>query len=116
MVTGRHQQSPPASPGTVFAQLLAATITDSQAAAQLRERFLVARRAEVARLWQHAVELGQVRPGGSADVAIDVLFSPIVYCVLVGHASFGQAEAAQFADAALNGLLAPAQPVLEAGR
>ena len=112
MVTGRHQQSPPASPGTVFAQLLAATITDSQAAAQLRERFLVARRAEVARLWQHAVELGQVRPGGSADV----LFSPIVYCVLVGHASFGQAEAAQFADAALNGLLAPAQPVLEAGR
>jgi AcrR family transcriptional regulator len=93
--------------GTVFAQLLAATTTDSQAAAQLRDRFLVARRAEVARLWQRAVELGQARPEISADLAIDVLFSPIVYRLLVGHASFGPAEAGQFADAALNGLLHP---------
>jgi AcrR family transcriptional regulator len=101
--------------GTVFAQLLGATTTDAQAAAQLRDRFLAARRAEVARLWQRAVELGQARPGMNADIAIDVLFSPIVYRLLVGHAPIGPAEAAQFADAALNGLLAPARPESAAG-
>lgn len=60
-------------------------------------------------LWQHAVELGQARPGVPADVAIDVLFSPIVYRLLVGHAPFGPAEAAQLADSTLSGLLTPSR-------
>jgi AcrR family transcriptional regulator len=93
--------------GTVFAQLLAATVTDPQAAERLRDRFLGARRADVTRLWQRAVDLGQARPGIGADIAIDILFSPIVYRLLVGHAPFGPDEAAQFADAALSGLLTP---------
>jgi AcrR family transcriptional regulator len=97
--------------GTVFAQLLAATVTDPQAAGRLRDQFLADRRADVTRLWQRAVDLGQARPGIGADIAIDVLFSPIVYRLLVGHAPFGPAEAAQLADAALGGLLNPAGPL-----
>ena len=96
--------------GTVFAQLVAATVTDPQAAERLRDRFLAARRADLTSLWQRAVDLGQARPGIGADIAIDVLLSPIVCRLLVGHAPFGPAEAAQFADAALCGLLTPASP------
>ncbi|HUB39177.1 MAG TPA: hypothetical protein VMA72_10020 [Streptosporangiaceae bacterium] len=54
-------------------------------------------------------EHGEIRrPGIGADIAIDILFSPIVYRLLLGHAPLGPAEAAQFADAALSGLLTPA--------
>jgi AcrR family transcriptional regulator len=93
--------------GAVFAQLLAAAVTDPHAAQRLRDRFLAVRRADVTRLWQRAVDLGQARPGISADSAIDVLFSPIIYRLLVGHAPAGPAEAAHLADAALSGLLTP---------
>jgi AcrR family transcriptional regulator len=91
--------------GTVFVQLLAATATDPAASQRLREGFLAGRWAETTMMWQRGVERNEVRPEISAQMAIDVLFSPIVYRLLVGHAPIDRDVAAELADAALNGLL-----------
>lgn len=58
-------------------------------------------------MWQRAVARGEVRADIPAEVAIDVLFSPIVYRLLVGHAPIHPESAAAIADAVLGGLLAP---------
>jgi hypothetical protein len=97
-----------ASPaGTVLTQLLAATATDLSAARQLRDRFLVGRWAQTAVMWQRAVARGEVRADISPEVAIDVLFSPVIYRLLVRHAPIDPQAAAAIADAVLGGLLAP---------
>jgi AcrR family transcriptional regulator len=98
-----------ASPaGTVLTQLLAATATDPSAARQLRDRFLAGRWAQTEVMWQRAVARGEVRAGITPEVAIDVLFSPVIYRLLVRHAPIDPDSAAAIADAVLGGLLAPA--------
>jgi AcrR family transcriptional regulator len=93
--------------GTVLAQLLGATATDPAAAQQLRDRFLADRWAETTVMWQRAVDRGEVRAGISPVVAIDVLFSPIIYRLLVGHAPIDPESATAIAEAVLGGLLTP---------
>jgi AcrR family transcriptional regulator len=93
--------------GTVFTQLLGATATDPAAAQQLRDRFLAGRWADATIMWQRAIDRGEVRSGIPIEVVIDVLFSPIVYRLLVGHAPIDPESATALADAVLGGLLAP---------
>jgi AcrR family transcriptional regulator len=92
--------------GTIFAQLMAACVTDPSAGAYFRAFFLAGRRKAVAELWQRALERGEVDPSVNVDTAIDVLFGPLIFRLLTGHAPIGQAEADAIASAALNGLLA----------
>jgi AcrR family transcriptional regulator len=95
-----------ASPeGTVFSQLLAATVTDEGGAAYFRAWFLAGRRRAIATIWQRGIERGDVRPGVDADTAIDLLFGPLVYRLLTGHLPLTDEGAAAVADAALHGLL-----------
>jgi AcrR family transcriptional regulator len=95
-----------ASPeGTVFSQLLAASVTDEGGAAYFRAWFLAGRRMAVARLWERGVERGDVRPGVDADTAIDLLFGPLVYRLLTGYLPLTDEAATAVADAALHGLL-----------
>lgn len=93
--------------GTVMTQLLGATATDPAAAQRLRDRFLAGRWAETTRMWQRAVERGEVRAEISPEVAIDALFSPIIYRLLVRNAPIDPEAAAAIAEAALGGLLSP---------
>jgi AcrR family transcriptional regulator len=93
--------------GTVLTQLLGATATDPAAAEQLRDRFLADRWTETTLMWQRAVARGEVRAEISPEIAIDLLFSPIIYRLLVRHAPIDPAAAAAIADAALSGLLSP---------
>jgi AcrR family transcriptional regulator len=98
-----------ASPaGTMLTQLLGATATDPAAARQLRDRFLAGRWAQTEVMWERAVARGEVRADITPDVAIDVLFSPIIYRLLVRHAPIDPRAATAIADAVLGGLLAPA--------
>ncbi|SDO25769.1 TetR/AcrR family transcriptional regulator [Actinacidiphila guanduensis] len=95
-----------ASPaGRIFAQLLAQTSSDPLAARLLRERFLNGRQEAVRVLWQRGLDRGQVRPDIDPQVAIDVLFGPIVFRMLTGHAPIDPPQAAQIAEAALTSLL-----------
>ncbi|HEY2694987.1 MAG TPA: TetR/AcrR family transcriptional regulator [Pseudonocardiaceae bacterium] len=91
--------------GRVFAQLLAACVTDPDGAAYFREYFLAHRRVQIATLWSRAIEAGIARPEVDAEVATDVLFGPLVFRLMSGHADLSDATAAAIADAALAGLL-----------
>jgi len=91
--------------GRVFAQLLAACVTDPCAGAYFRAFCLAARREAVAELWRRAVRRGEAAPGVAADTATDVLLGALVLRLMAGHAALGPGEADRIADAALNGLL-----------
>lgn len=91
--------------GTVFAQLLAACVADPAGSPYFREYFLDARRAAVADLWQRALERGEVDPDITADTATDVLFGPLIFRLMTGHAALTQEQADALSSAALRGLL-----------
>jgi AcrR family transcriptional regulator len=92
-------------PGRVFAQLMAACVTDPHGAEYFREYFLAARRKEIAELWARASAAGLTRPGVDAEVATDILFGPLVFRLMTGHAELSDGNASAIARAALDGLL-----------
>lgn len=92
-------------PGRVFAQLLAACVTDPQGATYFRHYFLAARRWEIADLWDRAAAAGLTRPGVDAEVATDILFGPLIFRLMTGHAELSDGNASAIARAALDGLL-----------
>ncbi|MDP9846588.1 TetR/AcrR family transcriptional regulator [Streptosporangium lutulentum] len=92
--------------GTIFAQLLAACVTDPEGARYFRELFLAGRREAGARLWRRAVERGEVDAGVDVETAIDLLFGPLIFRLISGHAPLSVSEADALSAAALNGLRA----------
>lgn len=91
--------------GVVFSQLLAACVTDPAAGVYLREFFLQGRREAYAELWRRALERGEADPGIDVETAIDLLFGPLTFRLLVGHCPLTREEADRIAAAALTGLL-----------
>ncbi|MBC6459939.1 TetR/AcrR family transcriptional regulator [Actinomadura sp. HBU206391] len=96
--------------GAVFAQLLAACVTDPEATPYFREYFLDARRAAIAELWRRAVDSGDADGSVDAGTATDLLFGPLVFRLLAGHAPLSEPEADALSAAALHGLLAGPRP------
>jgi AcrR family transcriptional regulator len=94
--------------GTVFAQLVAACVTDAGAAEYFNKFFLDARRRLIAELWQRGVDRGQFDPSVDVDIAIDVLSGPLIYRRLTGHAPLTPADGEALVRAALAGLSARA--------
>jgi hypothetical protein len=89
----------------VLAQLLAASVTDPAASPYFREYFLDARRAAIGELWQRALDRGDANPDISAGTATDVLFGPLIFRLMTGHAPLTEEEADAISSAALRGLL-----------
>ena len=95
-----------ASPeGTVFSQLLAASVTDPGGAAYFRAWFLASRRAAVRTLWERGLARGDVRADVDVDTATDLLFGPLVFRLMTGHLPLTDDAAEAVARAALHGLL-----------
>jgi AcrR family transcriptional regulator len=95
-----------ASPeGTVFSQLLAASVTDQGGAAYFRAWFLAGRRAAVRTLWERGLARGDVRAEVDVDTATDLLFGPLVFRLMTGHLPLTDDAAGAIARAALHGLL-----------
>jgi AcrR family transcriptional regulator len=69
-----------ASPvGSVFAQLLANATQDPVASEWLRTRFLDSRQRGTQELWDRAVSRGEVQEGIDPDLAMDLMFGPIMW-------------------------------------
>jgi AcrR family transcriptional regulator len=94
------------APGTVFAQLLAATVGDPDGGRYFRDYFLAGRREAIAVLWQRAVDRGEADVAIDVETAIDLLFGPLIFRLMTGHAPLTPANADAIAKAALEGLLA----------
>ncbi len=90
--------------GRIFAQFMAEAQSDPRLAEAFRERFLTQRRAAVKTIWQRGVARGDFRSDVDPDVAMDMIFAPIVYRLLAGHAPLVKSLADGLVDAALRGL------------
>jgi AcrR family transcriptional regulator len=89
----------------VFAQLLAACVTDPGAAPYFREFFLSGRRSAIEKLWERAVDAGDADSSIDAETAMDVLFGPLVFRLMTGHKPLTTAEADKLSTAAFGGML-----------
>ncbi|MGK5553441.1 TetR-like C-terminal domain-containing protein [Actinomadura kijaniata] len=67
-----------------YARLLAATVTDPEAAELLRQRFLEGHRALIRQMWRDRVERGELRADIHVEVAQDVLFSATIFRLVSG--------------------------------
>ena len=95
-----------ASPiGRVFAQLLTHAMHDPAAAEWLTARFLASRLHGIQQLWNHAVSRGEVRKDIDPDIAMDLLFGPVMWRLMSGRGPLTEDEAEKITDGALNGLL-----------
>jgi len=92
--------------GTTVLQLIAACAVDRDTAGHFREFFLTGRRANVAELWQRAIDRGEVDVEIDVETAADLLFGPLIFRLICGHAPLRAAEADALTLAALHGLLA----------
>jgi len=94
-----------ASPsGRVFAQLVGEAQFDPVVAAELRDRFVGSRRKVVREVWDRGVARGELRPDVDPEAAIDLVFGPVMYRLVAGHAPLDDATADAIADAAMRGL------------
>jgi AcrR family transcriptional regulator len=96
-----------ASPvGRVFAQLLAHAMQDTLASQWLQTRFLDSRERGIQELWSRAVSRGEVEADIDPDLAMDLVFGPLMWRLVNGRPPLTNEEANTIADAVLNGLRA----------
>jgi AcrR family transcriptional regulator len=96
-----------ASPvGSVFAQLLANAIQDPVAAGWLQTRFLDSRQRGTRELWDRAVARGEVQKDIDPDLAMDLVFGPVMWRLVSGRRPLTEDDADAIANSLLNGLRA----------
>ena len=92
--------------GRTVAALIAEGQTDPELAEALRSRWLSVRRAEAKEILELGIERGELRDDLDPKVAVDVLYGPIYYRMLVGHAPLDDVFADALADHVFAGLVA----------
>jgi len=83
--------------GRSVAVMLASAEQDTELSKVFRNHFILARRAEGRAFLQKASEQGEIRSDFPLEVALDLIYAPIFYRLLMGHAPLD----AQFTDAIL---------------
>ncbi len=90
--------------GRTVAALIAEGQADPELAEALRSRWLLVRRAEAREILELGIERGELREDLDLEVAVDVLYGPIYYRLLVGHAPLDEGLADALADQIFAGL------------
>jgi AcrR family transcriptional regulator len=92
--------------GRTVAALIAEGQSDPELAEALRSRWLSVRRAEAREILELGIERGELRDDIDLEVAVDVLYGPIYYRMLVGHAPVDNGFTDALADHIFAGLAA----------
>jgi AcrR family transcriptional regulator len=90
--------------GRTVAALIAEGQANPELAEALRSRWLSVRRAEAREILELGIERGELREDLDLEVAVDVLYGPIYYRMLVGHAPLDDDFADALADHVFAGL------------
>lgn len=93
--TGRHITS-----------MIAASDGDSELSRAFRGHFVLSRRAEGEALLRQAIEQREIRADTDIDVALDLLYGPLFFRLLLGHAVLDEHFVDQVLDEALQGMRA----------
>jgi AcrR family transcriptional regulator len=92
--------------GRTVAALIAEGQADTQLAEALRSRWLSVRRAEAKEILERGIARGELREDLDLEAAVDALYGPIYYRLLVGHAPLEEDFADVLADHVFAGLSA----------
>jgi AcrR family transcriptional regulator len=90
--------------GPLMADLMAASRADPDIRAALDEQWLRPRRQVGARLLRAGVERGELDAGTDIAAAVDQIFAPVYYRLLLGHEPLHDALAATLVRQVLDGL------------
>lgn len=92
--------------GRQAALLMATAETDSELAKAFRNRVILSSRNEGRAFLERAREQGELREDFSIDAALDLIYGPIFYRLLAGHAPLDEAFANEIVALALEGMKA----------
>jgi AcrR family transcriptional regulator len=93
--------------GRSVTQMLAAADPETELAKAFRHHFILARREEGRQMLMAAVANGDLRHELDLDVTLDLLYGPIFFRILVGHAPADERFCERLLDQLLGGLAAP---------
>jgi AcrR family transcriptional regulator len=93
--------------GRLFNQFIAEGQSDPGFLALFRERFLYTRRDAARVMWRRGVERGEIRREVDGEIALDLIYGPTIFRLLVGHGALSGREAAAMVEAVFGGLRQP---------
>jgi AcrR family transcriptional regulator len=91
-------------PGQIIAMLIGGGQTDTELIEAFRENWLMPRRKAASEVFKKGVELGELRSDVDVEVAIDALYSPLFYRLLLRHAPLTQDFVDELVDVVMKGL------------
>jgi AcrR family transcriptional regulator len=94
------------STGRHITSMIAASSTESELSKAFRNHFVLARRTEGQALLERAIAAKEVRADLQIDVALDLVYGPIFFRLLLGHASLDERFVDELLDEALRGMAA----------
>jgi AcrR family transcriptional regulator len=92
------------STGRHVASMIAAADRESEMAKAFRNHFVLARRAEGKALLLQAIDAGEIRSDVNLDVALDMMYGPLFFRLLLGHAALDAAFVDQLLAHVVRGL------------
>lgn len=90
--------------GDVIRALIAESQADPDLAAGFRERWLEPRRVAGRAVFRRAQEIGELRTDLDIETAIDLIYGPVYFRLLVGHEPLSDSFAADITAYAMRGL------------
>ena len=84
--------------------MIAASQSETELAKVFRHRFILASREEGRRLLLRAIEAGEVRADIAIDAALDLIYAPLFFRLLMGHGALDRKFVDAVLDHALEGL------------
>lgn len=91
-------------PGQIIAMLIGGGQTDPELMEAFRENWLMPRRQVASEVFNKGVERGELRSDVDVEVAIDALYSPLFYRLLLRHAPLTQDFVDELVDVVMKGL------------
>ena len=92
------------SRGEVLANVIGCGQADDELITAFRDHWLTPRREDAKRIFQRGVERGELRKGIDPEVAIDALYSPLFYRLLLRHQPLSKKLVNELVDVVMNGL------------
>jgi AcrR family transcriptional regulator len=93
--------------GEVLANVIGCGQADDELITAFRENWLTPRREDAKRIFQRGVDRGELREDIDAEVAIDALYSPLFYRLLLKHQPLTDKLVNELVDVVMKGITKP---------
>ncbi|MGB3650418.1 MAG: TetR-like C-terminal domain-containing protein [Rivularia sp. (in: cyanobacteria)] len=93
------------SRGEILATVIGCGQMEDELISAFRENWLLPRRDDAKRIFQRGVVRGELRRDVDAEVAIDALYSPLFYRLLLKHLPLNEAFVDELIDIVMKGLV-----------